>query len=49
VLIGPRRGFADDERALMLALPNVLRLGLGHAICVPETAAIAALALVGGR
>jgi 16S rRNA (uracil1498-N3)-methyltransferase len=47
VLIGPEGGFADDERAALLALPNVVRLALGPRILRADTAAVAALALVG--
>lgn len=46
VLIGPEGGFADDERAALLALPNVVRLSLGPRILRADTAAVAALALV---
>jgi 16S rRNA (uracil1498-N3)-methyltransferase len=46
VLIGPEGGFADDERAALLKLPNVLRLSLGPRILRADTAAVAALALV---
>jgi 16S rRNA (uracil1498-N3)-methyltransferase len=47
VLIGPEGGFAADERALLLRLPNVVRLALGPRILRADTAAVAALALVG--
>jgi 16S rRNA (uracil1498-N3)-methyltransferase len=46
VLIGPEGGFADNERAALLKLPNVVRLALGPRILRADTAAIAALALV---
>jgi 16S rRNA (uracil1498-N3)-methyltransferase len=46
LLIGPEGGFAGDERALLLAAPNVLRLALGPRILRADTAAVAALALV---
>lgn len=46
VLIGPEGGFADDERAALLKLPNVVRLSLGPRILRADTAAVAALALV---
>ena len=46
VLIGPEGGFADDERAALLELPNVVRLTLGPRILRADTAAVAALALV---
>jgi 16S rRNA (uracil1498-N3)-methyltransferase len=47
VLIGPEGGFADDERAALLAQPNMVRLALGPRILRADTAAVAALALVG--
>jgi 16S rRNA (uracil1498-N3)-methyltransferase len=47
VLIGPEGGFAEDERAALLKLPNVVRLPLGPRILRADTAAVAALALVG--
>ena len=46
VLIGPEGGFAADERASLLRLPNVVRLALGPRILRADTAAVAALALV---
>ncbi|MBR0755588.1 16S rRNA (uracil(1498)-N(3))-methyltransferase [Bradyrhizobium jicamae] len=46
VLIGPEGGFADEERALLLRQPNILRLSLGPRILRADTAAVAALALV---
>jgi 16S rRNA (uracil1498-N3)-methyltransferase len=46
VLIGPEGGFADDERAALLKLPNVVRLALGPRILRADTAAVAALAIV---
>jgi 16S rRNA (uracil1498-N3)-methyltransferase len=46
VLIGPEGGFADDERAALLKLPNVVRVCLGPRILRADTAAVAALALV---
>lgn len=46
VLIGPEGGFADDERAALLKLPNVVRLSLGPRILRADTAAVAALTLV---
>jgi 16S rRNA (uracil1498-N3)-methyltransferase len=46
VLIGPEGGFADDERAALITLPNVVRLALGPRILRADTAAVAALALV---
>jgi 16S rRNA (uracil1498-N3)-methyltransferase len=46
VLIGPEGGFAEDERASLLKLPNVVRLSLGPRILRADTAAVAALTLV---
>jgi 16S rRNA (uracil1498-N3)-methyltransferase len=46
VLIGPEGGFADDERAALLKLPNVVRMCLGPRILRADTAAVAALTLV---
>jgi 16S rRNA (uracil1498-N3)-methyltransferase len=46
VLIGPEGGFAEDERAALLRVPNVVRLALGPRILRADTAAVAALALV---
>jgi 16S rRNA (uracil1498-N3)-methyltransferase len=46
VLIGPEGGFAEEERAALLKLPNVVRLALGPRILRADTAAVAALALV---
>jgi 16S rRNA (uracil1498-N3)-methyltransferase len=46
VLIGPEGGFAEDERAALLALPNVVRLSLGPRVLRADTAAVAALTLV---
>jgi 16S rRNA (uracil1498-N3)-methyltransferase len=46
VLVGPEGGFAEDERAELLRLPNVVRLALGPRILRADTAAVAALALV---
>ncbi len=47
VLIGPEGGFADDERASLNRLANAVRLSLGPRILRADTAAVAALALVG--
>ena len=47
VLVGPEGGFAADERAVLLKLPNTVRLALGPRILRADTAAVAALALVG--
>jgi 16S rRNA (uracil1498-N3)-methyltransferase len=46
VLVGPEGGFAEDERAALLKLPNVVRLALGPRILRADTAAVAALAVV---
>lgn len=46
LLIGPEGGFDADERAMILALPNVVRLSLGPRILRADTAAVAALAAV---
>lgn len=47
VLVGPEGGFADHERSALLAVPNTVRLALGPRILRADTAAVAALALVG--
>ena len=47
VLIGPEGGFAAEERAALLKLSNVVRLALGPRLLRADTAAVAALALVG--
>jgi 16S rRNA (uracil1498-N3)-methyltransferase len=46
LLIGPEGGFAEEERAALLKLPNVIRLALGPRILRADTAAVAALTLV---
>jgi 16S rRNA (uracil1498-N3)-methyltransferase len=46
VLVGPEGGFAADERAALVRLPNVVRLALGPRILRADTAAVAALTLV---
>ena len=46
VLVGPEGGFAEDERAVLLQAPNVVRLSLGPRILRADTAAVAALAVV---
>ena len=46
VLVGPEGGFAQEERAQILARGNVVRLALGPRILRADTAAVAALALV---
>jgi len=47
VLIGPEGGFAPEERSAVMLLPRVVRLSLGPRILRADTAAVAALALVG--
>jgi 16S rRNA (uracil1498-N3)-methyltransferase len=47
VLIGPEGGFAAQERAALLRVPNAVRLSLGPRVLRADTAAVAALALVG--
>jgi 16S rRNA (uracil1498-N3)-methyltransferase len=46
VLVGPEGGFAEDERAALLARQGVVRIALGPRILRADTAAVAALALV---
>jgi 16S rRNA (uracil1498-N3)-methyltransferase len=46
VLVGPEGGFAEDERAAILKLPNLVHLSLGPRILRADTAAVAVLALV---
>ena len=46
LLIGPEGGFAEEERAALLARPLTCRLALGPRILRADTAAVAALALV---
>jgi 16S rRNA (uracil1498-N3)-methyltransferase len=46
VLIGPEGGFADEERAILLRQPKILRLSLGPRVLRADTAGVAALALV---
>lgn len=47
LLIGPEGGFDREERARLLGLPFVHALSLGPRIMRADTAAVAALALVG--
>ena len=47
VLIGPEGGFAAEERDALLGVPNAVRLSLGPRVLRADTAAVAALALVG--
>ncbi len=46
VVIGPEGGFAEEERALLLKQPTILRLALGPRIMRADTAAVAALAVI---
>ena len=46
LLIGPEGGFDEEERALILRAPDVVRLSLGPRILRADTAAVAALALI---
>ncbi|MDB5559307.1 MAG: rRNA ((1498)-N(3))-methyltransferase [Enterovirga sp.] len=46
LLVGPEGGFAPEERAMLLARPNVLRISLGPRILRADTAAVAALAIL---
>ncbi len=46
IVIGPEGGFADEERALLLRQPQILRLSLGPRVLRADTAAVAALALL---
>lgn len=46
ILIGPEGGFSPDERRLLIARDNVIRLSLGPRILRADTAAVAALALL---
>ena len=46
VLIGPEGGFAEEERAILLRQPQILRLSLGPRILRADTAGVAALALI---
>ena len=46
VLVGPEGGFAVEERDMLLARRNSVRLALGPRILRADTAAVAALALV---
>lgn len=46
VLLGPEGGFSDQERDMILSVPNVVALALGPRIMRADTAAVAVLALV---
>ena len=45
VAVGPEGGFTQEERALALSHPRIVRLSLGPRILRADTAAVAALAL----
>jgi 16S rRNA (uracil1498-N3)-methyltransferase len=45
-VIGPEGGFADEERAILLARPLTARIALGPRILRADTAAVAALAVI---
>jgi 16S rRNA (uracil1498-N3)-methyltransferase len=46
ILIGPEGGFAEEERAILLRQPQILRLSLGPRVLRADTAGVAALALM---
>ena len=46
LLIGPEGGFAPEERTLLAARENVIRISLGPRILRADTAAVAALAVI---
>lgn len=46
VLLGPEGGFSEEERDMILALPNAVALSLGPRIMRADTAAVAVMALV---
>jgi 16S rRNA (uracil1498-N3)-methyltransferase len=46
IMVGPEGGFAEEERAVLLRQPQILRLSLGPRVLRADTAAVAALALV---
>ena len=46
VLLGPEGGFSDEERDMILSVPNAVALSLGPRIMRADTAAVAVLALV---
>lgn len=46
IVIGPEGGFDPAEREALLAVPSVVRIGLGPRILRADTAAVAALTLV---
>jgi 16S rRNA (uracil1498-N3)-methyltransferase len=46
VIVGPEGGFAAEERAVLLARSNTVRISLGPRILRADTAAVAALAVV---
>mgnify|MGYP001828233631 CR=1 FL=1 len=46
LLLGPEGGFSEEERDMILAVPDVVALSLGPRIMRADTAAVAVLALV---
>jgi len=46
VLLGPEGGFSEEERDMILSVPDVVALSLGPRIMRADTAAVAVLALV---
>lgn len=46
LITGPEGGFAEKERASLLARPHVIRLSLGPRVLRADTAAVAALSVV---
>lgn len=46
VLIGPEGGFDEEERRMLIELPQAARISLGPRVLRADTAAVAALALV---
>ncbi|WP_370931143.1 16S rRNA (uracil(1498)-N(3))-methyltransferase [Bartonella sp. DGB1] len=47
LLIGPEGGFSEQERKQLRALPFVISIGLGSRILRADTAAVAALTVIG--
>lgn len=46
VLLGPEGGFSEEERDMILSVPNVVALSLGPRIMRADTAGVAVLALL---
>ena len=46
LLVGPEGGFSDEERRTLRALPFVTAIPLGPRILRPDTAAVAAMAVI---